>query len=69
MSSTISGTFEGLEYGRVFVLSNGQVWQQSEYYTRYRYAYNPSVLIYRDGSRLRMLVDGIERPVSVVRLR
>lgn len=69
ISSAIVGTFEGFAYGRVYRLVNGQVWRQTEYYTWYRYAYRPTVLIYRDGARYRMLVDGIDRTVSVTRLR
>jgi len=69
VSGTISGSFDGLAYGRVYVLTNGQVWQQSEYYTWYWYASYPSVLIFRDGATYRMRVDGIDRPVAVVRLQ
>jgi len=69
MSSYISGAFEGFAYDRVYALTNGTVWQQTEFYSWYRYAYRPKVLIYQDGARYRMLVEGIDRPVTVVRLR
>ena len=68
IESRVDGEFEGWEGETIVKLANGQVWEQSEYYYRYRYAYRPEVLIYRSGGRYKMLVEGIDKAVRVVRL-
>jgi hypothetical protein len=65
----IEGDFEGWEGETIVKLTNGQIWQQSEYYYYYRYAFMPKVLIFKSGSAYKMKVEGIERPVGVMRLK
>ena len=48
---------------------NGQIWQQTEYYYHYRYAFMPKVLIYRSDGGYKMKVDGVDKAVGVDRLR
>lgn len=69
MESTIDGQFEGWSGETVLVLSNGQIWQQSEYTYEYHYAYRPRVIIMESGGGFAALVDGTSRPVRVRRLR
>ena len=64
IESQIDGEFEGWEGETIVKLTNGQIWQQTEYHYRYHYAYMPKVLIYRSGSGYKMKVDGIERAVG-----
>jgi hypothetical protein len=63
----IDGDFEGWEGETIFVLCNGQVWQQASYEYMYHYAYRPEVLIYRTDSRYRMKVEGIDQTIEVIR--
>lgn len=65
----IDGDFEGWEGETIFVLCNGQVWQQSSYDYTYHYAYRPDVLIYRTGSRYRMKVERVRETIEVIRLQ
>jgi len=59
----MEGEFEGFEFGKNYVLSNGDVWQQtssergqnSGLHRRYR----PWVLIYWTGIEYRMKVQGV----------
>ena len=68
------GSFEpklipnGWDGNTIVQLSNGQIWQQREYYYHYRYAYRPSVTITNDGG-YRMLVEGVPRAVRVERIK
>jgi len=64
----IDGDFEGWSGDTVFVLCNGQVWQQSSYDYWYRYAYRPEVLIYDAGGGYRLKLVDEEETISVVRL-
>jgi hypothetical protein len=50
-------------------LTNGQIWQQTEYYYHYHYAFMPKVLIFRSGRGYKMKVEGVEKPVGVTRLK
>ena len=69
IESQIDGDFEGWEGENILKLMNGQVWQQSEYYYHYHYAFMPKVFIFRSGHGYKMKVDGIEKAVSVKRLK
>ena len=65
----IDGEFVGWEGDTVFVLCNGQVWQQASYDYTYHYAYRPDILIYRADSVYRMKVEGVQDTIEVIRLQ
>lgn len=69
IESHIDGDFEGWEGETLVKLTNGQIWQQSEYYYHYHYAFMPKVLIFKSGGAYKMKVDGIEKAVGVKRLK
>lgn len=69
IESKIDGDFEGWDGETVVKLVNGQIWQQSEYYYTYHYAYRPDVLVFKNGSGYRMKVDGVDKAVGVTRLK
>lgn len=69
VESVIVSDFNGFSHGNVYRLRNGQLWQQTEFYTWYRYWYYPSVIIYSSGGSYKMLVEGIDHPVTVRRVR
>ena len=69
IESQIDGTFEGWQGETIVKLMNGQIWQQSEYYYHYRYAFMPDVLIYNSGGVYKMKVEGIEKAISVIQLK
>lgn len=68
IESQIDDDFEGWEGETIVKLTNGQIWQQSEYYYYYHYAFMPKVIIYRNGGGYKMKVHGIEKSVGVERL-
>ena len=65
----IDGESDGWDGRTLVKLTNGQIWEQSEYYYHYRYAFMPKVLIYKSGGVYKMKIDGIERAVGVRRLK
>jgi len=69
IESQIDGDFEGWEGETIVKLMNGQIWQQTEYFYYYHYAFMPKVLIYKSGSGYKMKVEGIEKAVGVKRLK
>ena len=69
IESRVKGEFKGWEGETVVRLTNGQIWQQTEYYYYYRYAYMPEVLIYNSNNGIVMKVDGIDKAVRVQRLK
>ncbi len=69
IESQISGNFNGWEGETVVKLMNGQIWQQTEYWYYYHYAFMPKVLIYKSGGGLKMKVDGIDKAVGVTQLK
>jgi hypothetical protein len=66
--SRVDGEFNGWEGDTVVKLENGQVWQQSEYWYHYHYAYMPDVTITNDGG-YKMSVAGVPKAVRVERLK
>mgnify|MGYP001287666710 CR=1 FL=1 len=69
IESQIDGDFEGWEGETIVKLVNGQIWQQSEYYYHYHYAFMPKVFIFKSGVGYKMKVEGIEKAVGVKRLK
>ena len=69
IESQIDDDFEGWEGETIVKLINGQIWEQSEYYYHYHYAFMPKVIIYKTEGGYKMKVDGIEKSVGVVRLK
>jgi len=68
--SQIEGESEGWSGDTIYLLTNGQVWQQTEYYYTYHYAYRPDVIIYKDSmSGYKMQIEGIDKAVGVTRLK
>ena len=69
IESKIDRDFEGWEGETIVKLYNGQIWQQSEYYYHYHYAFMPKVLVFKSGSGYKMWVEGIKQAISVERLK
>lgn len=69
IESQIDGDFEGWEGETIIKLMNGSIWQQHEYYYHYHYSFMPKVLIYKSGQGYKMKVDGIEKSISVIKLK
>jgi hypothetical protein len=68
IKSQVDGEFSGWEGDTLVKLVNGQVWQQTEYWYHYHYAYMPRVTITTDGG-YKMMVEGIPKAVRVERLK
>ena len=58
IKSRINGEFSGWEGETSYELTNGQVWQQSQYKYKYKYAHCPNVLVYSSGGGYVMQVAG-----------
>ena len=69
IESSISGEFKGWDGETIFKLSNGQIWQQSEYDYMYSYSYSPDVTIYSTQSGCRMKVEDEDETILVKRLK
>ena len=66
IKSSIDGEFTGWAGDSVYKLNNGQKWQQSVYKYEYKYAYSPDVVVYNDGTQMRMNVAGTSAKVKRV---
>jgi len=69
IESKIDDEFEGYDYGNVYKLRNGQIWQQTGSRYRYRYKYAPDVIIFRRDGSYHMQVEGMDDSVAVERLK
>lgn len=65
IETRIEGEFEGWDGDTVVRLDNGQIWEQSQYYYEYRYAFRPEVSVFFSNGRWQMLVEGTRQPVTV----
>jgi len=65
----IDGDFEGWDGETIFKLTNGQIWEQTEYDYEYEYAYNPDVTIYSTTQGCRMKVEGMDDTIIVRRVK
>ncbi len=66
--SFIVSKFDGLEYGNLYQLENGQVWEQVESWIWIWVWVNPRVPIWNDGGVYRMKVENIDHAVAVRRV-
>jgi hypothetical protein len=69
IESQIDGEFHGWDGETIFKLTNGQIWQQSEYAYEYEYEYRPDVTIYKTASGYKMQVKGMDETVMVKRIK
>ncbi len=69
IESQIDGDFEGWEGETIIKLTNGQIWQQTEYYYYYHYYFMPKVLIYTSDNGYKIKVDGVDKVIGVTRLK
>jgi hypothetical protein len=69
VESYITSNFDGLNHGNIYILANGQIWEQTEYWIWIWIWINPQVLIWSDDGIYRMRVEGIDHPVMVRRIK
>ena len=69
IESFVAGEFQGFDGDTVIRLMDGSIWEQTEFYWEWHWAYMPRVVVYRSGTGWRMQVEGIRRAVAVRRLR
>ncbi len=69
IESEIDGEFHGWDGETMFKLTNGQIWQQSEYDYEYEYAYRPDVTIYKTAVGYKMKVEDMEDTIYVKRIK
>lgn len=69
IETQIDDDFEGYDEGNLYELSNGQIWKQVDYNYSYSYAYRPDVVIFKDGTRYYMIVDGMKDKIEVERIK
>lgn len=69
IESKINGDFEGWSGETIVRLMNGQIWQQASYRYKYAYKYSPDVIVFSSSGGCKMLVEGMDDPVSVRQLR
>jgi hypothetical protein len=69
LEGNIDGTFYGWTGETLFLLTNGQIWQQTSYSYSYHYAYRPRVQIFNSGGGDSMRLTGYDNSIRVKRLK
>jgi hypothetical protein len=69
VGSQIINGFNGLSQGNTYILDNGQIWEQTGFYTCARVPSVPRATIRRGYTGYKMTVDGIDIPVAVRRIK
>jgi hypothetical protein len=67
--SNIVSDFDGLDYGNIYELANGQIWRQTEAWIWIWIWFYPEVLIYPSNGVYKMRVDNIDHEVTVQQIR
>ena len=63
------GVFSGLQHGNIYRLSNGQIWEQTDFYIYIYIAVMPKVIIWQNGPFYNMKVEGIDKAVTIRQLK
>jgi hypothetical protein len=69
IESQIADDFNGWDGETIFKLTNGQIWQQTEYGYEYEYAFQPEVTIYKAAGGYKMKVEGMDDTIYVRRIK
>jgi hypothetical protein len=70
IETRIAGEFNGWDDEFIYKMTNGEIWQQSNYHYHYHYAYRPEVVIYPTSHGCHIKVDGDnDEGVDVVRIK
>jgi len=69
VESYIISNFDGFNYGNIYKLANGQIWEQIDYWIWLWMWVYPKVIIWNDGGIYRMKVECIDHPVAVRRIK
>ena len=69
IESVIVNNFNGFNYGNIYKLANGQIWEQTEAWVWAWTWVSPSVIIYNSSGTYKMKVEKIEHAVSVNRIK
>jgi hypothetical protein len=69
VKSQIINGFNGLSRGNIYKLDNGQIWEQTDFYTCTRIPPISRATIRRGYTGYRMTVDGIDIPVAVRQIK
>ena len=69
IESSVDGEFNGFDGDTVVRLLDGSLWEQTEFYWEWHWAYLPKVTVYRSQSGWKMQVEGIRQAVGVRRLK
>lgn len=64
----IDGDFDGWDGNTIIKLTNGEIWQQTEYFYEYTYSYMPNVVLSNSHMGYKMKVDGISKEIGVEKL-
>ncbi|BES66337.1 hypothetical protein SANA_27760 [Gottschalkiaceae bacterium SANA] len=69
IQSQIKQVFEGFKSERSFELANGQVWKQTSFENENSHLFKPDVLIYLDDNEYKMIVEGLDQEITVIRVK
>ena len=69
IESSVNGVFNGFDGDTIVRLLDGSVWEQTEFYWEWHWAYLPKVTVYRSQGGWKMQVEGIRQAVGVRRLK
>ena len=65
-TAQLDGSSDGFGGDTAFVLTDGSIYRQTEYYYHYRYEYRPRVTVINDRQ---IAIKGISKTVRVERLK
>jgi len=68
IEATIINEFDGFEYGNIYKLSNGQIWEQTEFHINICIYLRPEVTIWYNGVDFQLKVNDEDEPVTVQQL-
>ena len=69
IQSEIKYKFDGFNTDKSYELSNGQIWKQTSFEKSTSKRFMPDVLIFLDGEHYKMVVEGSDEEVTVIRVK
>jgi hypothetical protein len=68
IEATVVNEFDGLRYGNIYKLSNGQIWEQTEFCIDICIYFRPEVTLWYDGVAFQLKVNDEDEAVTVRQL-
>lgn len=69
IETKLVGDFDGYEHDNYYVMTNGQIWRQTDFHFDFHFAFRPDATIFRKNGAWFLHVEDMDSVVQVERIK